>query len=64
MKATVKGSIQPPRGTPGANGAYIVDLEIEIPDHYKEASARLDRVLGSLGDLAARYFKPVDRFSG
>ena len=28
---TVKGSIQPPRGTPGANGAYIVDLEVSVP---------------------------------
>ncbi len=32
MKFTIRGTVQPPRGTPGANGAYVVDLTIEIPD--------------------------------
>lgn len=31
MKFTVKGTIKPPRGTPGANGVYAVDLELECP---------------------------------
>lgn len=29
MKYRVKGTIVPPRGTPGANGAYMVDLEVD-----------------------------------
>ncbi|MCK5712977.1 MAG: hypothetical protein KAI25_09685 [Hyphomicrobiaceae bacterium] len=31
VKIRLKGTIQPPRGTPGANGAFLVDLEMEIP---------------------------------
>jgi len=31
MKINIKGSITPPRGTPGANGAYLVDLDVELP---------------------------------
>ena len=30
-KIRVKGTIVPPRGTPGANGAYLVDLDVEVP---------------------------------
>ena len=29
MKYRVKGTVVPPRGTPGANGAYMVDLDVE-----------------------------------
>ena len=32
MKINVKGSITPPRGTPGANGAYLVDIDVELPE--------------------------------
>lgn len=42
MKLTIKGTIQPPRGTPGANGAYTVDLDVEIPERI----ARLIEVAG------------------
>ncbi len=31
VTVTVKGTIQPPRGTPGANSAFVVDLEVKIP---------------------------------
>ena len=33
VRVTVKGTIVPPRGTPGANGAYVVDLEVDVPVH-------------------------------
>ncbi len=39
MKLKVTGSIQPPRGTPGANSAYIVDLEIDVPPGLTEEQA-------------------------
>ena len=32
MKLKVRGSVQPPRGTPGANSAFLVDLEIDLPE--------------------------------
>ena len=32
MKIKITGAITPPRGTPGANSAYLVDLEMEIPE--------------------------------
>ncbi len=40
MKAKVTGSIIPPRGTPGANGAYLVDLELEVVDDSTVAMMR------------------------
>jgi hypothetical protein len=64
MKATVKGSIQPPRGTPGANGAFIVDLEVEIPNYFAEESARLDRLIeaitAKLGAIANEIGRATD----
>ena len=47
MKATIRGSITPPRGTPGANGAYIVDLEVDIPE------SMADRLLAALDTFAS-----------
>lgn len=34
MKYRVKGTIVPPRGTPGANGAYVVDLDVDGDDSF------------------------------
>lgn len=39
MIITVKGAITPPRGTPGANSAYMVDLEINVPDQAPTVTA-------------------------
>lgn len=41
MKARIHGTIVPPRGTPGANGAYMVDLVVEIPDVPASAPEKL-----------------------
>ena len=46
MKFHIKGSIRPPRGTPGANGAYLVDLDLEIPN-------RLARMIEAVGATSA-----------
>ena len=46
MKFRIKGSIQPPRGTPGANGAYIVDLDLEVPN-------RLARMIEAVGAMSS-----------
>ncbi len=46
MKFTIKGSIRPPRGTPGANGAYLVDLDLEVPE-------RLARMIEAVGAMSA-----------
>lgn len=46
MKFRIKGSIRPPRGTPGANGTYLVDLDLEVPN-------RLARMIEAVGAMAA-----------
>lgn len=50
MKYRVKGTIVPPRGTPGANGAYMVDLEVD----GEEVAAKLTATLGDPVALGAR----------
>ncbi len=51
MKFHVKGTIRPPRGTPGANGAYTVDLEIEAPQRIGRLAALAGYVIASrVGD--------------
>ena len=32
MKLSIKGTVIPPRGTAGANGAFIFDLDVELPE--------------------------------
>ena len=56
MKFHVKGSIRPPRGTPGANGAYSVDLEIETPKRV----ARLVTMVGYVMARRSRLEIPGD----
>lgn len=46
MKFRIKGTIVPPRGTPGANGAYVVDLDLEVPQ-------RLARMIEAVGATSA-----------
>lgn len=46
MKFRITGSIRPPRGTPGANGAYLVDLDLEVPK-------RLARMIEAVGAMSA-----------
>lgn len=54
MKFKIHGTIVPPRGTPGANGAYMVDLEIECPQ-------RLGRLIAAAGaTLAENQNMPGD----
>lgn len=46
MRFRITGSIRPPRGTPGANYPYLVDLEIEVPQ-------RLARMIEAVGAMSA-----------
>lgn len=51
MKFHVKGTIRPPRGTPGANGTYTVDLEIETPQRVARLVTLAGHVLGNAGNV-------------
>ncbi len=71
MKYRVKGTVVPPRGTPGANGAYMVDLDVESEDEMatvlrdafvaKQGDAGGTLLLRSPSDVAMRLAKAVRR---
>lgn len=44
MKFSVKGTVKPPRGTPGANGTFAVDLQVDVPERI----ARLVELAGAV----------------
>ncbi len=54
MKATIRGTVRPPRGTPGANGVYTVDLVVEIADEEARHLAWELRSPADEGIAAAR----------
>ncbi len=60
MKFKIHGKIVPPRGTPGANYPYVVDLEIECPQRLGRliavAGAKLAEDQNMPGDVR-EYFE-------
>ena len=62
MKLTVRGSVQPPRGTPGANSAFIVDLEIDLPERIAALVELAGCVLCAAKGTAERMTAARDRW--
>ena len=62
MKMTVKGTVQPPRGTPGANGAFIFDLEVELPERMAALVELAGAVLCAAKGTAERMTAARDRW--
>ncbi len=62
MKLTVRGSVQPPRGSPGANSAFIVDLEIDLPEQIGALVELAGAVLCAAKGTAERMTAARDRW--